>query len=221
MGNKKNLSGLKFGRLTVIRENGRTAQNNVIWLCKCDCGKEVSVASSDLITKHTSSCGCLKKESSINRFTTHGQTKTPLYRVWASMIQRCYYPKSKSFKSYGEKGVTVCDEWRDFDGFYNWAINNGYKETLSIDRVDCKGNYSPDNCQWIPLSLNREKHRDSIMLNHQGEERPLKTWCDKLNLPTQTVRRFFRKNGKELTEQGIAVVISTGDKQFFNTRKKK
>lgn len=221
MGNKRDLSGLRFGHLIVIRENGRSSQSNVKWLCKCDCGNEVSVNSSYLITKHTSSCGCFKKECSTNRFTTHGQTGTHLYKIWASMIQRCHDRKSKSFKSYGEKGVSVCNEWREFEGFYSWAINNGYKETLSIDRIDCEGNYSPNNCQWIPLSLNREKHRDSIMLNYQGEERPLKTWCDKLNLPTQTVRRYYRKNGKELTEQGISIVITAGDKQFFNIRKKK
>ena len=215
----KNLLGTKFGRLTVIERNGSTKQGNAIWICKCECGNELSVNSSYLITGTTRSCGCLKKEESINRFTTHGKTKTRLYRTWAGMNQRCFDQNCKSYEGYGDKGVTVCDEWKSFIAFQKWAEQTGYNDELTIDRIDSFGNYCPENCQWISFPDNREKHRDSIMLNYDGEVHPLKTWCNRLGLPTETVRRFFKENGKDLTEQNISICINSGNKRIFNKRK--
>lgn len=216
-----NLAGKRFGRLTVMSENGRSKQGNVLWLCQCDCGKDVTVNSSYLITKTTMSCGCLKRDETVNRFTTHGKTKTRLYKTWASMIQRCHDVNHRSYKSYGGYGITVCDEWRDFSSFEKWSNSNGYDETLTIDRIDCYGNYCPENCQWISFEQNRKKHKDSIMLEYKGRIEPLKTWCDILGLPTQTIRRYYHNNGKTKTELGIANVIETGNKRYFNKRKAK
>lgn len=215
----KNLSGSKFGRLTVIGENGRSKQGSVIWLCQCECGNQVSVNSSYLMTNTTRSCGCLKKEESINRFTTHGKSRTRLYITWSGMNQRCYDQNCKSYKSYGAKGVTICDEWKSFSSFQKWAEQCGYNDKATIDRKDSSGNYCPENCQWLSFQDNREKHRDSIMLSHNGEVHPLKTWCDKLGLPVNTVRRYYKENGKLLTEQNISICINSGDKRVFNKKK--
>ena len=216
-----NLLGQKFGRLLVVDQKGRSKQQNVLWLCRCDCGNEVTVNSAYLKSGHTSSCGCLKSEESIKRFTTHGKTKTRIYNIWASMNQRCLDKRCKSYNSYGGKGIAVCEEWRDFIQFERWAIENGYNESLTIDRIDCFGSYCPENCQWISFEENRKKHKDSIMLSCNRITDPLKTWCDKLGLPTQTVRRFYHKYGKHETERGICNVIDHGDIQFFRKRKKK
>lgn len=189
-----------------------------MWKCQCDCGNEKIAYSSYLLTGRTSSCGCLKKEASIKRFTTHGQTRTRLYNIWSSMIQRCCNVNSESFAAYGEKGVSVCNEWLQFDGFYKWAKGNGYQDNLSIDRINCSGNYCPENCQWITLSANREKHRDSIMLNINDEEHPLKTWCDKFGLPTNTVRRFYHKNGLTTTLSAFRD-YQNGNLMAFNKHK--
>jgi hypothetical protein len=214
----KNLLGIVFGRLTVIEDNSRSKQGNVIWKCKCECGNEVLVNSSYLITGTTRSCGCLKKEESIIRFTTHGKTRTRLYTTWSSMNQRCYDQKCKSYSAYGGKGVTICDEWKSFVTFQKWAEQSGYNDELTIDRKDSTGNYCPENCQWISFPDNREKHRNSIMLSHDGEVHPLKTWCDKLGLPVQTVRRYYQENGKDLTEQNLSICIKSGNKRIFSKR---
>ncbi len=136
------------------------------------------------------------------------------------MIQRCYNPKNvRGYPFYGAKGVIVCDEWKNPDLFIQWAEKNGYKDGLSIDRIDSSGNYCPHNCQWVTIEANREKHRDSIMLRYKNDTHPLKTWCDKLGLPTQTVRRYYHYNGKASTEYGLSAVIELGEKRFFNKNK--
>lgn len=218
---KIDLTGLRFGRLKVISEYGLSKQQNTTWLCLCDCGNIKIANSSYLITKTTMSCGCLRREKSIKRFTTHGKSKTRLYNIWASMKQRCYDKNSDSYNSYGRKGIIVCDDWKKYQGFESWALENGYNNHLTIDRINVYGNYFPENCQWISFYENRKKHRNSIMLNYDGRIEPLKTWCDILGLPTQTVRRYYHKNGTHKTELGIASVIETNNRRYFNISKAK
>lgn len=145
----RSIIGKQFGRLNVlnehrIRENSRTTQ----WLCLCSCGKKTWVDRPKLLSGHTESCGCEIR-------TLNGLSSHPLYKVWWSMKTRCYKPSyDKSYKNYGGRGIEICDEWLDFMAFYEWSTNNGYEESLTIDRIDEDGDYSPDNCQWITLSEN-------------------------------------------------------------------
>lgn len=153
------ISGEKFGRLTVIRRLSpsevTTRQYN--WLCRCECGKYIHASANKLKTGHTKSCGCLKKEFSIGDKTrTHGLRKTKLYNVYSGMKQRCFNSNNKRYKNYGGRGITICDEWlgeHGFENFYNWAMESGYDESKSrseqsIDRINANGNYEPDNCRW-------------------------------------------------------------------------
>jgi hypothetical protein len=153
----RDFTGKKIGRLTAIKRVG-TQYGNALWECKCECGNIVMVNSSKLISGNTKSCGCLAKENKIKQFTKHGLCKTRLYRIWQDMKGRCYNKKLPCYKNYGGKNIFVCDEWlKDFYNFYNWAINNGYKENLTIDRINPNGNYNPLNCQWITRSANTSK----------------------------------------------------------------
>lgn len=155
-----NLSRKRFGRLLVKSENGRDKQGRKLWLCKCDCGNFITVASRHLVNGKTQSCGCLQKELTSQRFKTHGLTKDnkKLNSIWHAMKSRCENPSIKEFNRYGGRGIKVCDEWRnDFKKFYDWAILNGYREGLSIDRINNDGNYEPSNCQWISRSENAKK----------------------------------------------------------------
>ena len=148
-----NLSGQKFGYLTVIKRIEDYIQPNgshkTQWLCKCECGKEINLCATTLKTGNTKSCGCLKKERGRNHFYKHGKSRTRLYSIYTAMVQRCYNPNKDRYKDYGGRGIIVCDEWlNDFQAFYDWAIANGYRDDLTIDRKNNDGNYEPSNCRW-------------------------------------------------------------------------
>ena len=149
----KNLIGRKFGNLKVI-EYVRRERGHVFLHCQCDCGGMTTVRASDLKRGHTQSCGCLEKEAK----TIHNGRWTRLYGIWCGMKRRCNNPKCESYKYYGERGITVCDEWKnDFAAFRDWAMANGYDDTLTIDRIDNDGDYCPENCQFITKSENSAK----------------------------------------------------------------
>lgn len=158
------LQGRKFGRLTVIELQGTNHRRHNMWHCKCECGNEVNVSATDLITGHTRSCGCLMRETATETMTTHGKSKERLYTVWQGMIGRCNRPSLKCYKNYGGRGIEVCDEWRDYEAFRQWALENGYDENAprgqcTIDRIDVNGNYEPSNCRWVDAKTQAQNQR--------------------------------------------------------------
>ena len=155
MSNFIDLTGQKFGRLTVIERVENNKHGKARWKCECECGNDVFIPTGDLKSGRTQSCGCFNKERTKESRTTHGLTDHPLYRVWSNMRKRCYGTNNPAYATYGARGIQICDEWLDdFQVFYDWAISNGFSEGLSIDRIDNDGNYEPSNCQWITISEN-------------------------------------------------------------------
>ena len=143
------LTGMKFGRLTVIER----AESYVLpssgkkrsqWLCECECGNRCVVQAGHLKSGHTQSCGCLNRDI-VKERATHGESKTPLYFVWKSMRQRCKNPNNRRYRDYGGRGIDICKEWDEFLNFKDWALKNGYKEGLTIDRINNDLGYSPSN----------------------------------------------------------------------------
>lgn len=153
------LKGKRFGRLIVV-ERIPISNKRTMWICKCDCGNEVSVDAYNLKSGHTQSCGCIHKEVTSRINKTHGLGNTRLYRIWNHMKTRCYRKSYHAFQHYGGRGIRVCDEWlHNFQSFYDWAMSNGYEENLSIDRIDTNGNYSPDNCRWATMADQNKNKR--------------------------------------------------------------
>ena len=156
----KNLTGLNFGRWTVVSYAGRTGKSLLhSWKCVCKCGKiKIKTAGSLIDSK---SCGCLRTEKTIARSTTHGNSGLPEYEIWIKLKSRCLNPNNKDWIYYGGRGITVCEEWQEFIPFKDWAIANGYADHLQIDRIDNDSGYRPDNCRFVTRSENQRNKRNS------------------------------------------------------------
>jgi hypothetical protein len=181
----KVVPGERFSSLTVIKEaeSIKPGKYKIRMIhCKCDCGNETIVRLEYLKSGHTKSCGCASTKELVKHRRTHGLSGTRLYGIWNGMKNRCYNKNRKSFKDYGAKGIRVCDEWLEFEPFYNWAMKNGYKENLSIERKDSMGNYEPSNCTWIPFEEQAKNKRNTIYLEYKGVKKSLSEWSEILKI---------------------------------------
>lgn len=185
------LTGKKFNRLTVV-ERAENAEGGIaVWKCKCDCGNTTFVRGGNLKSGAVKSCGCLRHEA---QNKTHDMSKTRLYREWASIKSRCVYKSSKTFKSYGGRGITICDEWMNsFEVFRDWALSHGYADNLTIERVDNDGNYCPENCKWIPKKEQARNRRSCYSITYNGKTQNLVDWCNELNLDYKMIHNRIHK----------------------------
>lgn len=189
MGKLVDLTGRRFNKLTVIKRAG-SQNNNAMWLCKCDCGNEIRVISASLTSGNTKSCGCLQREivKNVGRSNKkHGMFGTRIYTIWADMKKRCFDERDRAYKHYGARGISVCEDWYDFEKFYTWAINNGYRDDLTLDRKDVNGDYTPDNCKWSTWKEQQNNRRSSRMIDYNGETKTISQWANVIGIPYNTL----------------------------------
>ena len=187
----KDRIGQKFGRLTILEYHPNKRKSS--YLCKCDCGRIKEIKCEHIVQGLTKSCGCLSRElksqrSSGNKYSVkHNKSRTRLYKIWCDMIQRCHNPKQKVYKWYGAIGIKVCEERKnDYTLFEKWALENGYDDVLTIDRIDFNGNYEPNNCRWVSMKEQSRNKKDTIKIEYKGKTQCLLDWCKELGKNYQT-----------------------------------
>lgn len=190
---KIDLTEKRFGSLTVLRLEIDVPGRKKKWLCKCDCGNEVVVSGGNLQSGHTQHCKLCGRKVQSEKVKTHGKSRTKLYYVWQGMINRCERESHKSYSDYGAKGISVCEEWHNPEVFFEWAINNGYKEGLEIDRIETTGNYCPRNCRWISRAINANNKSNNKLIVHNGEEKTLAEWARYYNVNYKNLSRNLKK----------------------------
>lgn len=190
----KDISGQHFGNLTVIkRDTSYISNKHTKWICQCNCGNTKSIFRNALINGSTKSCGCqqFKGKPGINQ--THGMSKTRIYHEWLSMRRRCAKNSPDAYL-YFNRGITVCNEWQNnFMLFYQWSMENGYNDDLSIDRIDNNRGYCPDNCRWISMSDQQSNKRNNVKVQYNGKEYCLRQLCKKINFPYKTAHRRYQR----------------------------
>lgn len=191
------LSGQRFGRWTVVEFAGMDKYSRALWRCVCDCGKMDDVASNNLRRGLSKSCGCYKSDISKQIHTTHGQCNTRLYKIWQGMKRRCYNPHEIRYNRYGGKNVSLCEEWAsDFAAFADWAMNNGYNDSLSIDRLDPHGNYSPSNCRWVTVIEQANNKTNNLCIEYNGEVHTLGEWAKITGINYKTLHTRYSRGDR-------------------------
>ena len=178
------------GAILLERVNGR------LWKMKCSCGELFVAQPSD----SKGVCRkCAMEKLSVER-TKHGESPkqgkrnaSKLYSIWVNMRNRCFNSDNKSFIYYGGRGISVCDEWNEFLNFEKWAIQNGFEENLTLDRIDVNGNYEPENCRWISRKEQMRNTRSNHLLTYNGDTKTMAEWAEITGIPYSTLRQRINK----------------------------
>lgn len=199
----KDLTGKRFGRLTVIRENGRHGRR-VKWLCRCDCGNFITALSTSLVEGNIKSCGCLQNEirkmklaeKKIDRSLAQVDSKTRLHKIWAGIKARTENVNDPSYELYGARGISMCNEWKNsFKSFKMWALDNGYNDTLTIDRIDNDKGYFPENCRWSDARTQANNKRNNHLLSYNGKTQTISQWAEEIGIGYDTLHSRIQYRG--------------------------
>jgi len=191
-------TGMRFERLTVIKRVESPYKNGHAWLCRCDCGKEIIAQTGGLKDGTYKSCGCYARDMAKKR-AKHGDARDSgrvrLYEIWNAMKGRCTRVNTVGYKDYGGRGITVCQEWIDsYISFREWALNNGYADNLTIDRIDVNGNYEPSNCRWATAKQQCRNTRRNFNITYNGITKTLEDWGAEYGIKPNTLRYRIKKH---------------------------
>lgn len=216
-----NIEGNRYGRLVVISFYGYDKGFDR-WKCKCDCGNETIVPRHALESGNTTSCGCYKRQRTIETHYKHGGYKDRLYGVWIDIKKRCYNENERSYKDYGGRGIEMCDEWKnDYGNFKSWAISAGYDENAgymecTIDRIDVNGNYCPENCRWANAVTQGNNRRTNKRIEINGRVKTLAQWAEEYGINTSTVNSRINQMKWDVVK---AITTPVAEKKWDAMRK--
>lgn len=188
--------GDRYGKLTIIKEvekkilsKGKTDRQ---FLCQCECGNQIIARFKSLRNGKRVTCGCYKPKG---QPPTHNKSKTRLYHIWKNMIYRCTNPERSHYEYYGGRGIKVCQDWvNDFETFETWALNNGYEESLTIDRIDVNGDYTPDNCRWATRKEQANNTRNNRIITFNGVSKSITQWSEETGISKNLIWERLRRN---------------------------
>ncbi len=214
MGKLIDLTGRKFGRLTVIERAGTyispCGSKTPTWLCKCDCGNMSTVLPHQLKSGKTRSCGCLHNELLSHKMKTHGMRNTKLYNKWYDMKRRCYNKKNKHYADYGGRGITVATHWKDdFLAFYADVSKLPHfgEKGYSLDRIDNNGNYQLNNIRWATIKEQANNKRNNHLITYNGETHTIAEWAGITGIPYKVLlprlTRYHWDTERALTEKAF------------------
>ena len=186
-----------MGRWTLLRRTVFTKRAK--WLVRCDCGAVKEVFVDSVIRGRSTSCGCFRVDDLVSRQTTHGESKTRLYRVWASIVSRCTNPEDPAYPKYGGRGITLCSEWRTFEGF-KLSVGNKPLWAKSLDRIDNNRGYQPDNVRWASTTTQNRNKRNNRLITYQGRTQCLNAWAEELNINRATLQTRLDREGLTVEE---------------------
>lgn len=208
--------GMRFGKLVVI-ERADDEKGLTTWKCKCDCGNICNVPKKRLLNGYTKSCGCLRNE---NKYIVHGKSKERIHKEWRGILHRCKNPSASHYENYGGRGITVCEEWKGTNGFinfYNWSMENGYSDNLTLDRKDNNKGYSPDNCRWVTHMENchnRGARKDSQTGYPGVQLRKLRTGIVKYRVSITANYKRINLGHYDTLEEAVAVRKAAEEKYW-------
>ncbi|MBT1162098.1 hypothetical protein [Bifidobacterium sp. SO1] len=184
----KELVGKKINHLTILAIEGKNKHNQTMVKCRCDCGNTIIVRMSSITNGNTQSCGCMRAKAAKQTHATHGDSgkdsdNRRLYQIWNKMNVRCSNPKAQYYSSYGGRGISVCDEWKQWEPFRDWALDHGYTDDLTIDRINNEHDYTPENCRWVTPMENSNNKRNNLYIMYQGEIKTCAEWSRFFSLP--------------------------------------
>ena len=203
-----NLVGQRFGKLFVEKQLETDSHGERKWLCICDCGNKHEVTSYNLVHEKTTRCAICSNKAVAEKQFVHGRKPTHLFNCFANMNTRCYNPNYYLFQHYGGKGIKVCDEWRGKYGFINfrkWAFENGYKEGLSIDRIDNSKSYCPENCRWVTMTVQQNNRTNNRVLTINGTTDTMANWSKKSGIPYSTIQQRLKRGWSE--QEAISIEV--------------
>lgn len=215
------MTGYETGRVKVVEQAGKNKSGNILWRYECSCGGG-GIATADAI-RRMKSCGCIRKENGKEFFhnfnITHGESRTRIYTIWGNMINRTSNKKNKDYKNYGGRGITVCEEWKDYLTFKKWALENGYSDTLTLDRIDNDKGYYPGNCRWADEETQNNNKQQSRKLEYKGKIKSVEQWAKEYNINRSTLVNRLNK-GMSIKE-ALETPVKGGNGKGYTPKRRK